>query len=106
MTLFWCKLGHVDGLAQDCGNSSAGALELPQSSAKPLMFIINLFPVFSESRGEDTESVLGDLLLRLNDQFPGDVGCFNVYFLNLMKLQPGDAMFLAANLPHAYLDGG
>ena len=25
----------VDGLAQDCGNSIANALELPQSCAKP-----------------------------------------------------------------------
>ena len=26
---------HIDGLVQDCGNSSADALELPQPYAKP-----------------------------------------------------------------------
>nr|XP_039248435.1 mannose-6-phosphate isomerase-like [Styela clava] len=47
----------------------------------------------------------GELLLRLNSQFPGDVGCFVVYFLNHIILKPGEAMFLGANEPHAYLDG-
>ena len=28
---------HIKGFAQDCGNSSADALELPQSCAKPLI---------------------------------------------------------------------
>ena len=51
-------------------------------------------------------SSVENLLLRLNSQFPGDVGCFSVYFLNYMVLQPGEAIFLEANLPHAYLAGG
>jgi len=55
---------------------------------------------------DDSKSyVLGDLLLRLNHQFPGDVGCFVIYFLNHVHLQPGEALFLKANVPHAYLDG-
>ena len=49
---------------------------------------------------------LKDLLLKLNKQFPGDVGCFCIYFLNHMVLKPGESMFLSPNLPHAYLDGG
>jgi len=49
---------------------------------------------------------LRELILRLNEQFPGDVGIFSAFFLNHMKLKPGEAMFLAANLPHAYLSGG
>ena len=46
------------------------------------------------------------LLLRLNDQFPGDVGCFCVFFLNYVTLKPGESLFLAPNEPHAYLSGG
>nr|CAB3263933.1 mannose-6-phosphate isomerase-like [Phallusia mammillata] len=53
----------------------------------------------------DLTSVNGELLLRLHSHFPGDVGCFVVYFLNHIFLQPGEAMFLAANVPHAYLSG-
>ena len=48
---------------------------------------------------------LEELLLRLNSQFPGDVGCFCVFFLNYLTLEPGQAIFLAANMPHAYLSG-
>jgi hypothetical protein len=34
------------------------------------------------------------------------VGCFCVYFLNHLILQPGEALYLGANEPHAYLHGG
>eukprot|EP00051_Salpingoeca_urceolata_P015423 m.199792 g.199792 ORF g.199792 m.199792 type:complete len:443 (-) comp18397_c0_seq2:15-1343(-) len=51
-------------------------------------------------------SELDKLVLTLDKQFPGgDVGCFCIYFLNVVALSPGDAMFLAANEPHAYLEG-
>ncbi|KAM9376943.1 mannose-6-phosphate isomerase [Pholidichthys leucotaenia] len=55
--------------------------------------------------GKDTSSSNGDLLLRLHSQYPGDIGCFSIYFLNHMVLNPGQAMFLGANEPHAYLYG-
>lgn len=58
------------------------------------------------TNNKNSSEELADLLLRLNSQFPGDVGCFCIYFLNRMNLKPGQAMFLAPNLPHAYLDGG
>jgi mannose-6-phosphate isomerase len=45
------------------------------------------------------------LFLRIYDQFPGDVGTLAVFFLNYVKLQPGEAIYLAANEPHAYLSG-
>ncbi|XP_019616439.1 PREDICTED: mannose-6-phosphate isomerase-like [Branchiostoma belcheri] len=46
-----------------------------------------------------------ELFQRLHSQFPGDVGCFVTFFLNHMRLQPGEAMFLGPNKPHAYLSG-
>ncbi|KAL6106354.1 mpi [Pungitius sinensis] len=55
--------------------------------------------------GKDTASSHGDLLLRLHSQYPGDIGCFAIFFLNHMVLEPGQAMFLGANEPHAYLHG-
>ncbi len=45
------------------------------------------------------------LFLKLHQDYPGDVGCFVIYFLNHLVLQPGEAMFLGPNLPHAYLSG-
>ncbi|XP_074657478.1 mannose-6-phosphate isomerase-like [Tubulanus polymorphus] len=47
----------------------------------------------------------GELLCRVNGQFPGDVGCFSIYFLNHIVLKPGESMYLEATLPHAYLSG-
>ncbi|CUS14092.1 unnamed protein product [Tuber aestivum] len=46
-----------------------------------------------------------DLIVRLDGQFPGDIGLFCSFLLNYVKLQPGEAMFLQANDPHAYLSG-
>jgi len=51
------------------------------------------------------DSLLGGLLLKVNKQFPSDVGCFVIYFLNYICLKPGEALFLKANIPHAYLAG-
>uniref|UniRef100_A0A0K2V1E5 Mannose-6-phosphate isomerase n=1 Tax=Lepeophtheirus salmonis TaxID=72036 RepID=A0A0K2V1E5_LEPSM len=48
---------------------------------------------------------LKELFLRLHKEYPGDVGCFVIYFLNFVVLQPGESMFLGPNLPHAYLKG-
>lgn len=62
--------------------------------------------IHAGAAGKDTSSSIGDLLLRLHSQYPGDIGCFSIYFLNLMVLDPGQAMFLGANEPHAYLYGG
>ncbi|XP_006866540.1 PREDICTED: mannose-6-phosphate isomerase isoform X3 [Chrysochloris asiatica] len=56
--------------------------------------------------GNNMEDICGELLLELHQQYPGDIGCFAIYFLNLLTLQPGEAMFLEANVPHAYLKGG
>ncbi|KAF2861502.1 mannose-6-phosphate isomerase [Piedraia hortae CBS 480.64] len=48
---------------------------------------------------------LANVIIRLNDQFPADIGLFVVLFLNYIKLQPGDAMFLRADDIHAYICG-
>jgi mannose-6-phosphate isomerase len=45
------------------------------------------------------------LFLQVFQQFPCDVGTLAVYFLNHVRLKPGEAIYLAANEPHAYLSG-
>ncbi|MFH7596986.1 mannose-6-phosphate isomerase, class I [Streptomyces racemochromogenes] len=37
--------------------------------------------------------------------YPGDPGVIAALLLNHVRLQPGEAMFLGAGIPHAYLDG-
>ncbi|EME49470.1 hypothetical protein DOTSEDRAFT_68288 [Dothistroma septosporum NZE10] len=48
---------------------------------------------------------LSDLMIRLNGQFPNDIGLFVTFFLNYVKLEVGEAMFLKADDIHAYLSG-
>lgn len=50
-------------------------------------------------------SAVEQLLLDVHAQFPGDIGCFCIFFLNKIELEPGEAMFLRANEIHAYLYG-
>jgi mannose-6-phosphate isomerase len=45
------------------------------------------------------------LCIRLTGQYPNEVGCFCVFLLNYVTLAPGEAIFLSANEPHAYLLG-
>lgn len=40
-----------------------------------------------------------------NHYFPNDVGVLSIFFLNILQMKPGQAIFLAANVPHAYLSG-
>ena len=54
----------------------------------------------------NTGRELADLVVRLNGQFEGDIGLFVLFFLNYVKLQVGEAMFLKADDIHAYLSGG
>lgn len=49
--------------------------------------------------------VLSELVTRLYGQFGQDIGIFVLFFLNFVKLQPGEALFLVADDIHAYLSG-
>ncbi|MFF1500946.1 mannose-6-phosphate isomerase, class I [Streptomyces sp. NPDC058316] len=42
---------------------------------------------------------------RIAHHFPGDPGVLAAMLLNYVELQPGEALFLGAGVPHAYLDG-
>ncbi|WED24937.1 mannose-6-phosphate isomerase, class I [Vibrio sp. JC009] len=45
------------------------------------------------------------LILELAELYPSDIGVFMPLMLNVLTLQPGEAMFLNACTPHAYLKG-
>lgn len=44
-------------------------------------------------------------ITRLNHHYPGDIGSLSPLFLNLLHLQPGEAIFLESGTLHAYLSG-
>ncbi|CAG8508777.1 10710_t:CDS:2 [Paraglomus occultum] len=58
-----------------------------------------------EQRETGDDDCTKELIVRLSTQYPGDVGVFAVLMLNYVKLNPGQAIFLGANEPHAYLFG-
>lgn len=56
------------------------------------------------------ESVLGDMreafwMKALNRRYPGDAGVLGPLFFNLTELAPGEAIYIPAGEPHAYLKG-
>lgn len=59
-------------------------------------------------RGEvhECERDLVELVKTLNEQYPGDIGVLCVFILNVVELHPGEAAFLGADMPHAYISGG
>ena len=61
----------------------------------------------SRLRKEDLSALspVDALALRLETQYPGDVGVLCAYLLNYVRLRPGQCIYLAANEPHAYLQG-
>lgn len=78
-----------------------------------------LFANLLKMEGEEKSLALGVLKAALNNQqgepwetirvisefYPDDSGLFSPLLLNVVKLQPGEAMFLFAETPHAYLKG-
>jgi mannose-6-phosphate isomerase len=44
-------------------------------------------------------------VVTLNDRYPGDIGVLSPILLNLVEMQPGQAMLCQAGQLHAYLDG-
>ncbi|KAF5748013.1 mannose-6-phosphate isomerase 1 [Tripterygium wilfordii] len=45
------------------------------------------------------------LVLKLEKQYPADIGVISAFFFNYVKLNPGEALYLGANELHAYISG-
>lgn len=59
----------------------------------------------SLSSEPDSPPELAGLVTRLNEQYPNDIGLFVLFFLNFVKMEIGEAMFLKADDVHAYISG-
>ncbi|XP_078445714.1 mannose-6-phosphate isomerase 2-like isoform X2 [Wolffia australiana] len=56
----------------------------------------------NQTRGLTEKEQLALVLAR---QYPADVGVLASFFLNYVKLNPGEALYLGPNEPHAYVSG-
>ena len=98
------------------GAHTAIAHFLEQPNAERLS---QLFAALLSMQGEEKSRALAILKAALETQqgepwqtirliaefYPDDSGLFSPLLLNVVKLNPGDAMFLFAETPHAYLQG-
>lgn len=81
-----------------------------RAKAEAATFGGDALPFFSEpvspSNTQRKGTELAELIVRLNEQFPNDIGLFcGGLMLNYVSLVPGEAMFLRAKDPHAYISG-
>ncbi|WP_181807951.1 mannose-6-phosphate isomerase, class I [Streptomyces shenzhenensis] len=125
-----CALTEFDGL---CGfrapQESAGLLDgLGVNSLKPYVDVLRAHPedaalrevltaILSADREEMARTVAeattactrlgGDYApyADIAHHYPGDPGVIAAMLLNHVRLQPGEALFLGAGIPHAYLNG-
>ena len=95
-------------------NAIAHFLENPTAEA-----LSELFASLLNMQGEEKSHALAVLKAALSSQkgepwdtirviaefYPDDSGLFSPLLLNVVKLNPGEAMFLFAETPHAYLNG-
>ena len=95
-------------------NAIAHFLENPNAEA-----LSQLFASLLNMQGEEKSHALAVLKAALGSQqgepwetirlisefYPDDSGLFSPLLLNVVKLNPGEAMFLFAETPHAYLQG-
>ncbi|XP_060531233.1 mannose-6-phosphate isomerase [Cylas formicarius] len=84
-------------------NAFKAVLTSQQSITEKL--INDLLHHLKKSTKDRRNFLCAELVERLHQQFPYDVGILMVYFLNYLKLKPSEAIFLGANVPHAYLFG-
>lgn len=68
--------------------------------------IASLVDRYTNGEVAESEKGLVDLVKMLDEQYPGDVGVLCVFILNVVELKKGEAAFLGASMPHAYISGG
>lgn len=69
--------------------------------------LTSLYERWSNSIEKNDElETLRKLFLKLYQEFPNDIGCFSIFFFNYLILQPGDAIYIGEDTPHAYFSGG
>ncbi|KAH8825912.1 mannose-6-phosphate isomerase [Flagelloscypha sp. PMI_526] len=104
------KLPSVETKDAFLANPTKGTLKDVFSSiitASPDEALASIVARYRSSGASELEKSQGlvDLVLRIESQFPNDVGVFCLFILNVITLQPGEAIFLGAGEPHAYVSG-
>lgn len=79
-------------------------MTLPRESRKPLVdAVVSACGARAGQGGRFAEELRW--AVRLGELYPGDPGVIGALMLNLVRLQPGEAIYLSAGNLHAYLSG-
>ena len=73
--------------------------------AKYLQSHVNIVDIVDRIIQKSHHSELDCLILRLNKQFPGDVGVLCPIYIQYHKFKRGQAMYIPPGCPHAYISG-
>ncbi|XP_062552426.1 mannose-6-phosphate isomerase [Armigeres subalbatus] len=106
----WSEIGDL--LGKDAienltsgGESALKNLYASLMHSKPEQLEKCISSMVNKMKSKIVRSDLDNLFLQLHKDFPNDVGLLSIYFLNVLNLKPGQAIYLAANVPHAYISG-
>lgn len=71
----------------------------------PLESLLDALGGYLERGGEGLDPLQREWTGRLLQQFPGDAGALAPLFLNILRIEPGEALYQPAGVLHAYLEG-
>lgn len=96
---------NIEELKKSPGNDSIKTvytklMHSPQAAVEKCIGELSL--IFGEN---NEDKLLTHVFDHCNHYFPNDIGILSIFFLNIVQMKPGQAIFLAANEPHAYLSG-
>ena len=84
-------------------------MEMPQEAVNEKLepLLRRILPAYKKNQYTKDQAEFWASRAALTYNEPGrcDRGIFSVFLLNLVHLQPGEAIFQAAGIPHAYLEG-
>ncbi len=92
-------------LNHECHKSALKALITQVSSANEQEIRDRCMRMISRLQLKERKTRVDEAAISINEEFEGDIGVFFAYLLNYVELTPGEAIFLDANEPHAYLSG-
>ncbi|MGL5249474.1 MAG: mannose-6-phosphate isomerase, class I, partial [Enterovibrio sp.] len=64
-----------------------------------------LFLKIEHSTNDPQMNAIFAYIKNFREHYPHDIGLFSPLLLNIVELEPGEAMYLSAQTPHAYVQG-
>lgn len=85
-------------------------MEMPQEQVNTLLHPLaeRILPAYRANELEKSDPAFWAARAIMNDPQGAerpDRGIFSIYFFNIVEVQPGEAVFQDAGIPHAYLEG-